>query len=317
MKIGISTSTFARYSETPLKMLQERGIEYVQNETGRTLTEDEIIHLLQGCVAVAAGTEPLNRHVLESLPELKIISRCGTGIDNIDPDYARDRGIIIRNTPEGPVQAVAELTVGLMLSLLRQIPKQDRNLRSGIWKKHMGNLLHGKKVGIIGFGRIGHAVATLLEPFQVEIAYNDPHCDDPDYPKIGLDNLMNWSDIVTLHCAKPEGKSWLLDRGRLALMRQGSYLINAARGGLIDPNALYGLLMAGHLGGAALDVYTKEPYEGPLRNMDNVILTPHIGSYAREARILMEQDTIRNLLAALEETGMIAKIDGLEEEKCQ
>jgi len=165
----------------------------------------------------------------------------------------------------------------------------------------MGNLLHGKRVGIVGFGRIGHAVARLLAPFGVEIAYADPHCEDDAYSRLGLDALMDWADIVTLHCAKPKG-GVLLDKGRLSLMRPGSYVINTARGGLVDENALYGLLVAGHLGGAALDVFAHEPYDGPLREMNNVILTPHIGSYAREARILMEMDTIRNLLAALDQS---------------
>lgn len=301
MRIAITTSSFARYSEAPLDLLRERGIDYVMNDTGRTLAEEEAIRILQGCVGVAAGTEPLGRHVLEACPDLRVISRCGAGMDNVDHDCARERGIAVRNTPGGPTQAVAELTVGLVLTLLRQVSHQDREIRAGVWKKRMGNLLHGKRVGIVGFGRIGHAVARLLDPFGVEIAYADPNCDDDAYPKLGLDALMDWADIVTLHCAKPKG-GVLLDKGRLSLMRPGSYVINTARGGLVDENALYGLLVAGHLGGAALDVFAREPYDGPLREMNNVILTPHIGSYAREARILMEMDTIRNLLAALDQT---------------
>lgn len=298
MRIAITTSSFARYSEAPLDLLRERGIDYVLNETGRTLTEDEAIAILQGCVGVAAGTEPLDRRVLEACPDLRVISRCGVGMDNVDRACAEERGIAVRNTPDGPTQAVAELTVGLILSLLRQVPHQDRDVRAGVWKKHMGNLLHGKRVGIVGLGRIGRAVARLLEPFGVEIAYADPYCDEVAYSRLGLDALMDWADIVTLHCPKPES-GVLLDKGRLSLMRAGSYVINTARGGLVDMKALYGLLVAGHLGGAAVDVFPKEPYDGPLREMDNVILTPHIGSYAREARILMELETIRNLLAAL------------------
>ncbi len=299
MKIAITTSSFARYSEEPLELLRQEGIEYILNDTGRTLTEDETIRLLQGCTGVAAGTEPYSRRVLDALPELKIISRCGTGMDSVDIEYAKSRGIAVCNTPDGPTAAVAELTVGLILTLLRQVPHQDRDIRNGVWKKRMGNLLHGKHVGIIGLGRIGHAVARLLEPFGVEIAYHDPFVDDKNFSRLGLDPLMDWADIITLHCAKPENGATLLDLGRLSLMRPGSFVINVSRGGLIDEKALYGLLTAGHLGGAALDVYTKEPYDGPLKDMDNVILTPHIGSYAREARIIMETDTIKNLIEAL------------------
>ena len=299
MKIAITTSSFARYSEEPLDLLRKEGIEYVLNDTGRTLTEDETIQLLQGCTGVAAGTEPYSRRVLEALPELKIISRCGTGMDSIDHECAKTKGIAVCNTPDGPTVAVAELTVGLMLMLLRQVPHQDRDIRNGVWKKRMGTLLNGKHVGIIGLGRIGHAVARLLEPFGVEIAYHDPFVDDRNFSRLGLDPLMDWADIITLHCAKPENGATLLDLGRLSLMRPGSFVINVSRGGLVDEKALYGLLTAGHLGGAALDVYAKEPYAGPLKDMDNVILTPHIGSYAREARIIMETDTIKNLIAAL------------------
>lgn len=299
MKIAITTSSFARYSEEPLELLQREGIEYVLNDKGRTLTEDETIQLLEGCAGVAAGTESYSKRVLDALPELKVISRCGTGMDSIDHGCAQAKGVTVRNTPDGPTAAVAELSIGLMLTLLRQVPRQDRDIRNGVWKKHMGNLLNGKRVGIVGFGRIGHAVAQRLEPFGVEIAYHDPFVDDKNFSKLGLDPLMDWADIITLHCAKPENGGALLDLGRLSLMRPGSFVINVARGGLVDEKALYGLLTAGHLGGAALDVYAKEPYEGPLKEMDNVILTPHIGSYAREARIIMETDTIKNLLDVL------------------
>lgn len=300
MRIAITTSSFARYSDAPLQLLRDAGIEYVMNDKGRALTEEEAVQILEGCVGVAAGTEPLTRKVMDSTPGLKVISRCGTGMDNVDRAYAQEKGIAVCNTPDGPTLAVAELTVGLMLSLIRQVPRQDRELRSGVWKKRMGNLLYGKHVGIVGFGRIGRAVAQRLVTFGAEIAYCDPHVEDKAFSRLGLDVLMDWADIVTLHCAKPEGGATLLDLGRLSLMRPGSFVLNVARGGLVDEKALLGLLTANHLGGAALDVYGKEPYEGPLKDMENVILTPHIGSYAREARIIMELDTIKNLLAVLQ-----------------
>ena len=213
--------------------------------------------------------------------------------------YAAEKGIEVRNTPDGPTLAVAELTLGLILTLLRQVPHQDRELRSGVWKKRMGNLLHGKNVGIVGFGKIGQAVAHLLEPFGVNVGYHDPFADVPGYTRLELDDLMGWADVIPLHCPKTENGAPLLDLGRLSLMRPGSIILNIARGGLIDEKALLGLLTAGHLAGAALDCFTKEPYDGPLKEMDNVILTPHIGSYAKEARIIMETDTIKNLLDVL------------------
>ena len=299
MKIAITTSSFARYSDEPLKLLDEAGVEYVLNDKGRALTEEEAIEILEGCDGVAAGTEPLTRKVMDAVPTLKVISRCGTGMDSVDRACAAEKGIEVRNTPDGPTLAVAELAVGLILTLMRHVPHQDRELRSGVWKKRMGNLLHGKNVGIVGFGKIGRAVARLLEPFGVNVGYHDPFVEDAAYTRLDLDELMGWADVITLHCPKTENGQPLLDLGRLSLMRPGSFVLNVARGGLIDEKALFGLLTAGHLAGAALDCYAKEPYDGPLKDMDNVILTPHIGSYAKEARIIMEMDTIRNVLAVL------------------
>lgn len=302
MRIAITTSSFARFSEEPLNLLKTAGIEYVLNDKGRALSEDEAIQILEGCVGVAAGTEPLTKKVMDALPGLKVISRCGTGTDNVDMAYAKTKGIEVRNTPDGPTFAVAELTVAFILDLLRLVPLMDREVHSGVWKKRMGSLLFCKKVGIVGFGRIGQAVADRLLPFGAEIAFFDPIVPAPkigNISKMSLEELMAWSDIVTLHCPKPENGQPVLDAGKLSLMRPGGYVLNVARGGLADENALYGLLKAGHLAGAALDVFVKEPYEGPLTELDNVILTPHIGSHARESRVIMEVDTIKNLLAVL------------------
>lgn len=298
MKIAITTSSFARFSKEPLRLLEEAGIEYVLNPHGRALTEDEAIELLKDCDGVAAGTEPLTRKVMDAATRLRVISRCGTGVDNVDLAAAEQKGIAVRNTPDGPTLAVAELTVGIMLNLLRQVSLMDREVRGGTWKKRMGSLLFQKKVGIVGFGRIGQAVARLLAPFGVEIAYSDTMASVPGFAKMDLDDLMGWADIITLHCPKNEGGP-LIDAGRLSRMRPGGYVLNIARGGLVDENALMGVLSADYLAGAALDVFGKEPYDGPLKERDNIILTPHIGSHARESRVIMETDTITNLLQVL------------------
>lgn len=302
MRIAITTSSFARFSEEPLNLLRAAGIEYVLNDKGRALNEDEAIQILDGCVGVAAGTEPLTRRVMDACPGLKVISRCGTGTDNVDMSHAATRGIEVRNTPDGPTFAVAELTLGFMLNLLRLISLMDREVHAGVWKKRMGSLLFCKKVGIIGFGRIGRALADRLLPFGAEVAFYDPLVQAPklgNMAKMGLEELMGWADIVTLHCPKPDNGQPVLDAGKLSLMRPGGYVLNVARGGLVEEKALYGLLKAGHLAGAALDVFAKEPYEGPFTELENVILTPHIGSHARESRVIMEVDTIKNLLSVL------------------
>ena len=299
MKIAITTSSFAKFSDEPLRLLREAGVEYVMNTTGRALTEDEAIAILDGCAGIAAGTEPLTRRVMDACPGLKVISRCGTGMDSVDRVAADEKGIAVCNTPDGPTLAVAELTLGYALDLMRQVTRMDRELREGTWKKRMGNLLHGKKVGIVGFGRIGRATARLFEAFGAEVAYSDPYADVATNTRLELDALMAWADMISLHCSKPAGGGHLIDARRLGLMRTGSWLINAARGGLVDETALHAALSSGQLAGAAIDVFEQEPYTGPLRELPNVILTPHVGSYAKEARIRMETDTIINLLKAL------------------
>lgn len=299
MKVAITTSSFAQFSHEPFRILDEAGIGYIMNPFGRQLTEDETIDLLKGCVGVAAGTEPLSARVINSLPELKVISRCGVGMDNVDLSEAHKRGIAVCNTPDGPTLAVAELTLGYALDMLRKITQMDRELRTGTWKKRMGNTLKGKKIGIIGFGRIGQAVASVFSPLGVEIAYNDPVVEIDSYRKMSVDDLLGWADILSMHSSKSGGECSLFSKKQLLSMRKGSWVINASRGGLLDENALYDLLRSGHIAGAAIDVFEKEPYNGPLNELENVILTPHIGSYAKESRIQMEIDTVKNLIASL------------------
>ncbi|MDY7001189.1 MAG: NAD(P)-dependent oxidoreductase [Thermodesulfobacteriota bacterium] len=227
------------------------------------------------------------------------MSRCGTGMDNVDLEFAKSRDILVVNTPFGPTRSVAELTLGLILDLLRQMSRMDRELRSGIWKKRMGRLLLGKKIGIVGMGRIGQAVTDMLVPLGTQIAYTDPNYEHTNFRRMSLIDLLSWADIITLHCSKPKGEKPLLSETELSRMAFGSLLINAGRGGLVDEDALYKLLKSGHLSGAALDCFGREPYIGPLSTLENVILTPHIGSYAREGRVQMEMDAVKNLINAL------------------
>jgi len=299
MKIAVTTAGFARYSDEPLQLLRRNGISHVLNETGRTLTEEEAINILQGCIGVAAGTEKLSRRVLDACPELRVISRCGVGMDGVDLAAAREKGIAVRNTPDAPTGAVAELTLAYALDLLRGVTRMDRELRAGVWKKRMGFLLEGKRVGIVGFGRIGRATAKLFAAFGAQLAFADPVADEGSHPKMDLDALCAWAQILSLHCPMPQDGKPVMDARHLELMPPGAWLINAARGGLVDEEALFGLLQSGRLAGAALDVFGREPYAGPLADLDNVILTPHIGSYAQESRIRQETDTVKNLLEEL------------------
>ncbi|MBA3018314.1 MAG: hydroxyacid dehydrogenase [Desulfobacteraceae bacterium] len=300
MKIVITTSSFATYDRSPLDELKKKQIDYTINPYGRKLTSDEVIGLAKDADGLVAGTEPLNEDVLQNLPELKVISRCGVGLDNVDLEKAKELNIKVYSTPYGPTLAVAELTLGLMLDLLRKITAMDREIRKGLWKKQMGSLLTGKKVGIWGFGRIGQKVAQVLDPLGVEIAYYDIRIVEGAIPLKSKSELLSWADIITLHCSANTDGKHAIGEAELKLMKDNAWLINASRGGLVDETALYSALKKGNLAGAALDVFENEPYTGPLCELDNIILTPHIGSYAKEGRIQMEMQAVRNLINGLQ-----------------
>lgn len=298
-KVLISTSTFSEYNKEPLEMLNKSGLSVVLNPFKRKLKESEIKDLIKDVDLLIAGTETLSRCVLESAKMLKVISRCGGGVDNVDLITAKELGIKVINTPDAPVVAVAELTIGLILNLLRKVSLMNTTMRNGKWGKLMGNLLHKKRVGIKGFGRIGKKVAELLRPFGCEIAYSDPFVEDGLFGlrRLSLEELLGWADIVSIHVST---KETLVGRKEFQLMRKGAWLINASRGGVVEESVLYEYLKSGYLSGAALDVFSDEPYVGPLKDLENVILTPHIGSYAMEARAEMEKQAVENLLKGLE-----------------
>jgi len=305
-RILITTTSFAKDNVSPLDLLQKAGYETIINPYGRKLTEDEVLNLLLEVkpVGMIAGVEPITARVLQLAVGLKVISRCGVGLENVDLNVARSLGITVTNTPDAPTEAVAELTIGLIFNLLRKISFLDRELRSGNWIKETGSLVQGKKTGIIGLGRIGKRVAEMLLALGAKVAGTDIQ---PDYewlqkkqvPLVGLEELLKQSEILCLHVSHAAGNAHLIGRKELEAMPKGAYLINTSRGEVIDHDALYSILTNGHLAGAALDVFDHEPYTGPLTQLDNVILTPHIGSYAREARVEMEIQAAENLIEEL------------------
>lgn len=295
--ILVTTSTFAQFDKTPLKMLEKAGYRYTLNPYGRKVTEEEFLGLIGDCVGVIAGTENFTADVLKKISSVKAIARCGSGLNNIDLEAAKKLFISVTNTLEAPTQAVAELTLGLILSLLRKTHVMDRKLREGQWEKMMGHLLLGKNVGIIGYGRIGQKLAELLRAFEVHLAYYDLVKKETSTKFLPLKDLLGWADIVCIHASKAEG--FLLDKAEFECMKKGAWLVNCSRGELVNEDVLAKFLKEGRLAGAALDVFAREPYSGPLTSLDNVILTPHIGSYAIEARIQMEINAVDNLLKSL------------------
>jgi D-3-phosphoglycerate dehydrogenase len=298
-RVFVGTSSFAEYDALPLALLKDAGLDVRENPYRRRLTEKECLSLYQDTDGIIAGTEPITAEVLKSARNLRVISRCGVGTDNIDLEAAKSLGIRVFTTPDSPTVAVAELTVGLMLALLRHIPLSNSDIHAGRWQKRMGSLLRGKKVGIIGLGRIGRKVAGLVTGLGAEVIYTDVAVNRAEYPSVSLDELLSQADIVTLHLSGGGKGAPLLGAKELRSMKQGSRLINCARGGMVDEAALFQVLQEGWLSGAAVDVFEEEPYTGPLAGLDNVILTPHIGSYAMESRVDMEIQSVKNLLEGL------------------
>ena len=305
--ILISTNSFGVYDSEPLEMLKREGYVSRLNPHGRKVSGAEFVELIGEAVGLIAGTEKLDADCLEYAKYLKVISRCGVGMDNVDLKTAKRLGIKVINTPTGPTQAVAELVVGLIFNLLRDVTQMDRAIRSGQWSKRMGRLLGQKKLGLIGFGSIGQATARLAKACGLDVYYYDVVTSpekDALATSLDFNTLLSTVDVVSLHTSFSPENTRLIGAEQLALMKKESYFINAARGGLVDEGALLQSLQSGHLSGAALDVFEDEPYNGPFTEMDNVILTPHIGSYAKEARVYMETEAVKNLIQLLKESGL-------------
>jgi|TARA_Y100000031_G_scaffold2631_1_gene3166 D-3-phosphoglycerate dehydrogenase len=306
MKVFIATSTFGDFSNESIDHLRQNELDVCMNKLGRKLTDNELIKFAAKCDGIIAGTEMYSRDVMEQLSQLKIISRLGVGMDNIDLDEAQQNGIKIFKTQTTPGPAVAELALGLMLDIARKISYQNNVMKSGEWKKHMGNLLYGKTLGVIGLGSIGKNLIRLTNGFNFQILAFDSYHDQ----KFALENnvkycdfnsLLSNSDIITIHLNLNDETHQLINSSKISKMKPGSILVNTSRGEIIDENALYAALKSNQISGAGLDVFEKEPYSGPLTKLDNAILTPHIGSYAKEIRIQMEMEATQNLIKGLNE----------------
>lgn len=307
-KFIISTSSFDTVNNPVIQRLIQAGLQLVTNPYGRKLTEDEAAELLKNdVVGMIAGVEPLTSRVIQYAKNLKVISRCGTGMDSVDLAAARSHGITVYNTPEAPAQAVAELTLGLILASLRRICETDRQIRSGEWPRTQGRLLAAQTVGLIGLGHIGKRVAKLCLAFEADVIAYDPYIDQAPAGVTlqPLTQLLETADIISLHTPYNPDLHHLIDAQAVARMKPGALLINAARGGLVDEEALKAALDNGRLSAAALDAFEQEPYQGPLLQCNNLILSSHVGSLARESRQRMELEAAENLLHGLIKTGII------------
>ena len=322
-RILIATYPFGRAGREPLDLLEQTGWQLLFNPFDRRLAADDVERLVSDVDAVIAGTEPYDRRIIQKAKKLKVISRVGVGLDGVDLDASKELGICVTFTPEAPSQAVAEVTIGFIINLCRHITKSDRSVREQAWNRFMGVLLEELTVGIVGVGRIGKKVCRLLQPFSPKILACDLKPDFAFGEKyfltwVSKDELFANSDLVTLHIDYNDQNYQYVDRKTISKMKTGSYLINTSRGKVTDEKALTDALLQNHLGGAALDVFEKEPYEGILTQMDNVILTAHIGASARASRFLMELGAVKDCMRVLngEKPEHDATVDVFRGEPC-
>ncbi|WP_297488579.1 hydroxyacid dehydrogenase [Thermococcus sp.] len=278
--------------ERAIEVLKKAGFEVVYEEYP---DEETLVELVKDVDAIIVRSKPkVTRRVIESAPKLKVIARAGVGLDNIDLDAAKERGIKVVNSPAASNRSVAELATALIFNVARKIAFADRKMREGIWAKKqcVGIELEGKTLGIVGFGRIGYQIAKIAKALGMKVLLYDPYPNEERAKEVGgkfvdLETLLRESDVVTLHVPLVEATYHMINEERLKLMKKTAILINAARGAVVDTNALVKALQEGWIAGAGLDVYEEEPLpkNHPLTKLDNVVLTPHIGASTVEAQM--------------------------------
>ncbi len=297
-KILLGPSSFAAGDKSPLRVLEEAGLIIIDNPHKRKLTKPELMELAAGGVTgLIAGLETLDREVMEKTA-IKVISRCGSGMSNVDQQAAKELGISVYSTPDAPTTAVAEITIGALLALLRRIAPLNAKMHMRIWEKHTGFELAGKTVCIVGLGRIGRRVAKIVAAFDAAVIAVDPYlaAAPDDVSLVTMDEALARADIISLHAS---GEHCIIGGAELDRMKKGVYILNAGRGGLVDETALAEHLRAGKVAGAWIDTFAEEPYSGELCGLPQAILTPHIGSYSYEGRLKMEMQASENLLEGL------------------
>ena len=301
--VAITAEPLHRSSGHPITLLRSAGFEITFPPRVPLTAEDQVIEALREVAAVIAGNEPYSERVLTSLPELRIVSRCGVGLDQVDLHAAARLGIAVSITPDGNHGAVAEHTMAMILALTRSIVRNDQDVRRGRWHKATVVPLRDKTLGIIGLGRIGRSVALRAAAFRVSILAYSPYVEQAVAEAHGveltdLDSLLTRSDFVSLHLPLTPDTRGMIDRHVLAQMKPGAFLINTARGGLVVEADLVDALRSGHLAGAGLDVLVDEPPhpDNPLLALDNVLFSPHTAANDDQANRDMTECAAQNVI---------------------
>lgn len=304
-KILITPRSLTRDGHPSLQRLEEAGYQVVFSRPGVQPTEEDLLNLVYDCVGYLAGVEPVTSKVIHAARQLRVISRNGTGIDNIDLQAAEKQGIRVRRALGANARGVAELTIGLFFSLARSIPYSDANLKQDAWQRRKGFEVEGKTLGLIGYGKIGGLVGAMASALgMIPITY-DPvpgqtTAASPKIQRVSLDDLCRQSDIISLHCPSQPGKKAVIDARALEMMKRGVYLVNTARADLVETAAILSALESGQVAGMAVDVYEQEPpVDRRLVMHDRVIATPHVGGFTDESVDRATGEAVENLLEVL------------------
>lgn len=299
-QVFVAMTQFCADDDRPRRLLQEAGFEVRENASGRPLGREELLTAVRHADAVLAGQEVYDAEILEALPRLRCISRCGVGTDRIDLQAASKRGVAVLTTATEVVDPVAEMTVAMMLALARNLSRYVHDVDAGLWQRLPGHLLSEWTVGLVGFGRIGRAVHRQLAPFGPRVVVTDPNVPSHELPTgvtiLDLKSLLGEADLVSLHASRLRSEGPLIGRTELAAMKSGGRLVNTSRGYLVDEAALLERLESGHLAAAALDVYAEEPYAGPLAHLPQVLCTPHVATFTTSSRSAMELGCAQNVV---------------------
>ena len=317
-KVLITTVPFGQYDNYPIKLLEANNIKYEINPLGRRLNADELAEIISDYSILIAGTEPITKDVLNNAPKLKLISRVGIGLDNVNLLVAKQNSIIVSYTPDAPAPAVGELTIGLMLSTLRHIHLSNMKVHQELWQRYSGLRLSGLTVGIIGVGRIGTKVINHLQGFGCKkILVNDIAEDVilPDFENLKFsekEKIYREADIISLHLPLTPDTLNLITKDEISRMKSNTILINTSRGGIINEQDLADALKSNKIYAAAVDTFVDEPYSGKLIGLDNCLLTAHMGSMTVDCRASMEIQATEEVVRYVNNAALLGMVPDSE-----
>ena len=301
----VTTRSFGREVPEPMERLRSAGCTILEWREGSGLPETDLVAKVAQADAWIVAFHPIGPALMDAAPRLRVIAKHGVGVDNIDIAAATARGIAVATAPSANDQAVADLTMALLLALLRRIPEANASVKAGRWERFLGFGLNGKVMGVLGLGRIGQNVARRAKGFGVELIGADPVWPEAAAREIGVrrvdpDQLLADSDVISLHAALTAETSGLIDEAAIARMKPGVWIVNTSRGKVVNEKAIYEALVSGKVAGYATDVFEAEPPVGsPLLALPNVVATPHIGTYTRESLQLMGDRAADTVLRVL------------------